>query len=159
MRTFDTTIDTTLLYELTAQNVLQNSHEYSGFSPSPHDFDKGEREALLESAMSGNIHQIVGLLSDFRSYIDINHISPTSNGQTPLMVVIRQSGFVLRELLILCITTSQWPLLSMTDYDGKSIIDLAALDGTERVVTRFIERLTAVICCECTDEARVSVSG
>lgn len=151
---FDTTIETMRHYELTARNVLQNPYEDSGFFPSPHNLDNRKGKAWLESAMNGNIFQIVGLLSDVRNGVDVNHKSPTSNGQTPLMIVIRRSGLVLRELLILCLMTHQWPLLSMTDYDGKSIIDLAASDGTGLVVMRFIERITAVMCCNCPDQKR-----
>lgn len=150
MRTFDTTIDT-MLCEAAHQEPLHNPHEVLEFYTPPH---LDNREALLESAMSGNVLQIVGLMSDFRGCIDINHISPASNGQTPLMVVIRKSGTLFSELLMQCIMTPQWPLLSTTDYDGNSIIDLATLDGTELVVTRFIERMTAVMCCDCPDQER-----
>jgi hypothetical protein len=150
MRTFDTTIDT-MLCEAAHQEPFHNPCEFLEFYAPPH---VDITEELLESAMSGNILRIVGLMSEFRGCIDINHVSPTCNGQTPLMLVMRKSGTVLSELLMQCISTPQWPLLSTTDYDGKSIIDLAASDGTKLVVTRFIERMIAAMCCDCPDQER-----
>jgi hypothetical protein len=154
MRTFDTTIDATLC-GMAAQKPLRFSHEEAPeLIPSPHNLDNRTGKASLEVVMNGNILQIVDLLSDFRNGIDVNHRSSASNGQTPLMVIIRQSGFVFRELMILCLVTHQWPHLSSLDNDGKSIIDLAAADGAELIVTRFIERIVAALCCECSDQAR-----
>jgi hypothetical protein len=150
MRTFDTTIDT-MPCETIHQKPLQNPYEALEFF-TPQTFDNGA--ALLESAMNGNILQIVGLLSDFRNGMNVNHRSSAANGQTPLMVVIRQSSFVFRELLMLCIKTCRWPRPCIFDNDGNPTIDLAASDETDLVVARFIERVVAALCCECSDQER-----
>ena len=149
MQTFDTTIDTMLCEK--AQETVQNQHEALEFLM-PRHFNKGEE--LMESAMSGHILLILDLLSDDRYGIDINHRSSAANGQTPLMLAIRRSGYVLREMLMWCITAQRWTLLSAFDNDGNTIIDLAASEGIEVSVARLIERIIAALCCECSDQAR-----
>ena len=121
MRTFDTTIDAMLCEA--AQDSRETPHEALEFFM-PRYFNKGEE--LLEAAMGGHIVLIIDLLSDDRYGIDINHRSSAANGQTPLMLAIRGSGYVLREMLMRCITTKRWPHLSALDNDGNTIIDLAA---------------------------------
>ncbi|KAM0704911.1 hypothetical protein Q7P35_007698 [Cladosporium inversicolor] len=149
MREFDSTID--FGFNEAYQKPLQNQRDLLEL-PTPQLFDN--EEELLESAEAGNLLQIIDLLSVVRNGIDINSGVPASNGQTPLVVVIRRSCLALREVLRECLDARQWPLLSTLDNDGDSIIDLTASGGTALVFTRLIERVVAALCCDCSDHAR-----
>lgn len=148
MGEFDTTIDSRL--NEAVQRPLQNQCDLPEL-PALQLFDN--EEEMLKSAEVRSLLQIIDLVSHVRNGIEIN-LRLHSNGQTPLMVVFRRSSFALREVLIKYLDARQWPLLSMLDNNGDSIIDLTASDGTALVFTRLIERVVAAMCCHCSDHAR-----
>jgi len=47
-----------------------------------------------------------------------------------------------------------WPLLSTRDKAGNTALDLAASNGTTSKFTQVIEGVVAVVCCDCSVQAR-----
>ena len=119
----------------------------------PHSLETNWEE-VLESAMIEDIWKVPGLLSDHRKGLDINHISSNSNGETLLLVAIRRNYFVAGELLTQSVRTGKWPRLSARDNDGNTAIELTAANGIESPFAQLVERIIAILCCDCPNLAR-----
>jgi len=112
-------------------------------------------EEVLESAMIEDIRTVPMLLSDHPKDLDINHISSISNGETPLLAAIRHRDyFVVCELLTQSAREGKWPRLSARDHDGNTAIELAAANGIEFPFAQLVERVIAILCCDCDNLAR-----
>ena len=111
-------------------------------------------EQVLEFAMIEDIRTVTMLLSDHRKDLDINHVSSISNGETPLLAAIRHRDYFAVCELLTHISAGKWPRLSARDHDGNTAIELAAANGIEFSFAQLVERIIAILCCDCGYPAR-----
>jgi hypothetical protein len=71
-----------------------------------------------------------------------------------LLAAIRRDFFVVYDLFRISVIRRTWPRLSASDYDENSAIQLATANGTEDLFAQLVERVIAILCCDCDDLVR-----
>jgi ankyrin repeat protein len=81
---------------------------------------------------------------------DINYRSSSRSGSTALMIACMQAHTSqIHELIDYGLMREQWPLLSLRDDIGDTILDLAADAGCLDQLKKILRFLVAMACCEC----------
>lgn len=109
---------------------------------------------LLDLAKAGDLYEVRSIIRHAYG-VDVNYKSPF-NGRTALMIAVEHSNYqVVHELMRYRYSlVHQCTRLSMRDKDGNTVIDLVAAHGKSNMFTRFMERVVAILCCCCPEQAR-----
>lgn len=125
-------------------------------TPAP--YNRDPNESLIDRISWGDLHY--WWMYEFYCF-DINYRSRSRNNSTALMVACMRGDIVWAyELIKMGFRVGSWPVLSMQDDGGKTILDLAAHAGNSSPLKKILRVFAVLTCCECAENIhRNSVCG